>query len=88
VSVRISSQRIRPYVAGMKVLLQNTSTRLFYGTDGWIANAEKATSFTNSVTALNFLQTHSFGEVQIVLKFKNPVDDIILPISRLVNNQR
>jgi hypothetical protein len=72
----------------MKVLLQNTKTRLYFREpDLWTSKSEKATEYRDTPTALRFCRQQFNADVQIVLKFDKEEYDIQLAVSPLGANQ-
>jgi hypothetical protein len=66
--------------AEMKVLLQNKLTGSFLKElNSWTDDPNEALQFKTSSSALNFSLRHCLSDIQIVLKFKNPRYDILLP---------
>jgi len=64
----------------MKVLLQNKSTGSFLkDLNSWTNDPNEALQFKNSSSALNFSLRHCLSDIHIILKFKNPRYDILLP---------
>ena len=66
----------------MKVLIQSCDT-MTYLTEGgdWSHRHEDALEFPNSVRALEYCLNHKLSNVRIVLKFPEPLHDVVLPVT-------
>jgi hypothetical protein len=65
--------------AFMRVLVQNTKTKLYVGRPGpWTVDPDKAFDFEHTLRALDFMQRSKAEDMQIVMKFDDDQFDIRL----------
>jgi hypothetical protein len=65
--------------AFMRVLVQNATTKLYFGRQTlWTIDPEQAFNFEHTLHALNFMQRSKMKNVQIVMKFDDDQFDIHL----------
>lgn len=68
----------------MKILIQNYLTRCFLTPRGsWHRSAKRARIFYSSTAALLWVTENKLKDVQLVLRFDDPKQDIEMPLSPL-----
>jgi hypothetical protein len=66
----------------MTIVIQNCKTNLYLHANGeWTEDVSAAARFGSSAEALQFTLENSLPQVQIVLKFRDEAQDIVLPVS-------
>jgi len=64
----------------MRILLQRRDSGLYFeDIDSWTADSSKAMDFVSSTAALDFCTANKVAGVQIVLKFDEERQEIVLP---------
>ena len=64
----------------MKVFLRNRETGQFYsGSNGWSGNSSEAHDFAKVEGAAEFARTQKLVGVEVVLRYDDPVCDLVLP---------
>jgi hypothetical protein len=77
--------------SGMRVLIQDCSTKLFLRNAkavDWCDSADKAKNFGSSVTAINHAVDQRLPDCEVILKFGNPKYDIHFTVSAMPHAQR
>ena len=64
----------------MRILVQDSATRVYFDGAGWTAQAESAKSFESVAQAELFCQEHQLPGALIVVKFKDASRDISYPV--------
>lgn len=65
----------------MKIYIQKQHTGEFLNEQSeWTPNEREARDFQSSLNAVFFCQTNKINNVNIVMRFKNPRNDVRLPI--------
>jgi len=65
----------------MKILLQHTGTKLYVRThESWTKSEFEAWDFRHSQKAIDFAHEHDLKDVQIAVKFVDPIYDVVAPI--------
>ena len=66
---------------GMKILLQNARTKLYFSLLGvWTDKTSLAYDFRHSARALDFARANELTEVQLVVRFEDSQWDNIVPV--------
>jgi len=69
----------------MRILLQNTRTKLYFSMlDMWTASARAAFDFRHSRRALDYVNKEGLKEVQLVVNFDDPQWDEVVPLPVVV----
>jgi hypothetical protein len=64
-----------------RVLLRNRETGQFYaGSNGWSGNSSVAHDFDAVESATQFAKTERLAGMEVVLRYDDPVCDLILPL--------
>ncbi|EEF58015.1 hypothetical protein Cflav_PD0980 [Pedosphaera parvula Ellin514] len=73
------SAKVPEMKAFMRVLVQNTNTKLYFGREIlWTIDPDQAFNFERTLRALDFMQRSKIKNVQIVMKFDDDQFDIHL----------
>ncbi len=65
----------------MRALIRSTSTKLYYTPTGdWRADRIAARDFRAGAYAIPFAMQAGLKDIEVVLVFEDPKDDILLPI--------
>jgi len=64
----------------MRILVQDSATKVYFDGAEWTAQAEHAKSFENVAQAELFCQEHQFSGALIVVKFKDASRDVSYPV--------
>ena len=77
----------------MRILLQNARNKLYYRNgEIWTADPEAAFDFQRAQELYDFVDQHQLEDMQLVVKFANPLQyevvPIAVPVSRLMARQR
>jgi hypothetical protein len=65
----------------MRILLQRRDSGLYFeDVDSWTADSSEAMDFVSSTAALDFCTANKLAGVQIVLKFDEEKQEIVLPV--------
>jgi hypothetical protein len=77
----------------MRILLQNSRNKLFFRNgDIWTADSDAAFDFQCSQDLYDFVEQHHLEDMQLVVKFANPLQyevvPIEVPVSRPVSRRR
>ena len=72
---------VRKSPGAMRVLLQEKETGLYFEEVGhWTPAPKEAMDFLSSTKAIDFCVANKISGVQLVLKFEEPLHDIVLPM--------
>ena len=65
----------------MKILLQDAKNELYFRSGNtWTSNPDAAHSFQNARDLYEFVETNHLQDVQLVVKFANPLQFEVVPI--------
>jgi hypothetical protein len=67
--------------AEMKILLQDSDTKLFFRSGNiWTSNPDAAFHFQQSPEVFQFIEEQNLSQVQLVVKFENPRRYEVVPL--------
>ena len=67
----------------MKVLLRNRKTGQFYSEpNSWSSNSCVANAFETVESATRFGRTQTLSSMEVVLRYDDPVCDLVLPVKQ------
>jgi hypothetical protein len=70
----------------MRILLQHARNKLYFRSGNiWTSNPDAAFDFQHSQDLYEFVETNNLQDVQLVVKFANPLQFEVVPIEVLAS---
>jgi len=76
-----------PIIHQMRILIQDPETKAYLSGDNWDADENRATEFGNVAQAEEFCRQQNLPLALVVVKFKDPVNDVSYPPNSRANAQ-
>jgi hypothetical protein len=70
-----------PIIHQMRILIQNPDNKAYLSGDTWDDDENHATEFGNVAQAEEFCRQQNLPLALVVVKFKNPVNDVRYPVN-------
>jgi len=65
----------------MRILIQDPETKAYFSGDDWDVDENHATEFGNVAQAEEFCRQQNLALALVVVKFKDPINDVSYPAS-------
>ncbi len=76
-----------PIIHQMRILIQDPETKAYLSGENWEADENHATEFGNVAQAEEFCRQQNLPLALVVVKFKDPVNDVSYPPNSRANTQ-